>query len=100
MLDADERHADALCAVEQEIIQSIITTGSFSWGNRPGETIGHCEMTDAIDYYELITAAQQRNHTIAGTLLNRIIADAAERVAQVYAPYVLNDRAAALAGDA
>lgn len=92
--DAKDRDQEAVEQIEREIVAAIRSTGSYTWGPQPAQTIGLDEMVEYIDYFGLITAAQPKNHTIAGTLLNLIVVEAAEKVAVEFAPVVLKHRKA------
>src|SRR5574343_308961 len=92
--DAKDRDQEAVEQIEREIIAAIRSTGSYTWGPLPAQTIGHDEMVEHVDYFGLITAAQPKNHTVAGTLLNLIVVEAAEKVAIEFAPVVLKHRKA------
>lgn len=97
--DAADAKQIAIEQIEREIIAAIRSTGSYTWGPQPAQTIGHDEMVEHIDYFGLITAAQIKNHTVAGTLLNLIVVEAAEKVAEEFAPVVLKHRKAIAADE-
>lgn len=92
--DAKDRDQEAVEQIEREIVAAIRSTGSYTWGPQPAQTIGHDEMVEHIDYFGLITAAQPKNHTVAGTLVSVIVVEAAEKVAEEFAPVVLKHRKA------
>lgn len=92
--DAKDRDQEAVEQIEREIVAAIRSTGSYTWGPLPAQTIGHDEMVEHIDYFGLITAAQPKNHTVAGTLVSVLVVEAAEKVAEEFAPLVLKHRKA------
>lgn len=92
--DAADAKQIALEQIEQEIVAAIRSTGSYTWGPLPAQTIGHDEMVEHIDYFGLITAAQPKNNTVAGTLVSVLVVEAAEKVAEEFAPLVLKHRKA------
>lgn len=92
--DAKDRDQEAVEQIEREIVSAIRYTGSYTWGPKPAQTIGHDEMVEHIDYFGLITAAQPKNNTVAGTLVSVLVVEAAEKVAEEFAPLVLKHRKA------